>query len=98
MEKITCARKECEIVFTPATHNQKYHSSECCRLATNARIMEKYYEKRDQRAGKERWCKICEVTKLSRYNNQDTCSGCQTKNVTRANNAAIQMLIQINIA
>ena len=38
-----CANKECAINFDAKTHNQKYCSDECCRIATNKRIMEKYY-------------------------------------------------------
>ena len=41
-----CQNKECSQEFEPKTHNQKYHSDECCRMATNKRIMEKYYEKK----------------------------------------------------
>ena len=41
-----CANKDCAIDFDARTHNQKYCSDECCRLATNKRIMEKYYERK----------------------------------------------------
>jgi len=41
-----CANKECAKDFEPKTHNQKYCTDECCRIATNRRIMEKYYEKK----------------------------------------------------
>jgi hypothetical protein len=40
-----CGNKECAKDFDAKTHNQKYCSDECCRIATNKRIMEKYYEK-----------------------------------------------------
>jgi hypothetical protein len=36
-----CANKECAKDFEPKTHNQKYCTDECCRIATNRRIMEK---------------------------------------------------------
>jgi hypothetical protein len=42
-----CSNKECSKDFDAKTHNQKYCSDECCRVATNKRIMEKYYEKKD---------------------------------------------------
>ena len=41
-----CANTECAKEFDSKTHNQKYCSDECCRVATNRRIMEKYYEKK----------------------------------------------------
>jgi hypothetical protein len=34
---------ECKNDFEFKTHNQKYCSQQCCRVATNKRIMEKYY-------------------------------------------------------
>ena len=40
-----CHNKECSKDFEAKTHNQKYCTDECCRVATNRRIMEKYYEK-----------------------------------------------------
>ena len=89
---LVCANDGCDIEFEPKTHNQKYHSDECCRLATNRRIMEKYYEKRDQRLGKARYCKSCGVTKLSRYNDAKICGACKLKREIAANNSVIDML------
>jgi hypothetical protein len=71
-----CANQECAIPFEPKTHNQKYHSDECCRVATNKKIMQKYYEKKAIRSGSSRLCKKCNA-KLSRYNDQSICSMCQ---------------------
>jgi uncharacterized hydantoinase/oxoprolinase family protein len=48
-------------------------------MATNKRIMEKYYEKKSIKNGLVRNCKKCK-TKLSRYNNSDICSVCE-KNI-----------------
>ena len=73
-----CANKECTVEFDVKTHNQKYCSDECCRIATNRRIMEKYYEKKAIRNGAPRVCKTC-PSKLSRYNHDDICAGCQKK-------------------
>lgn len=65
----------CNKDFDRKTHNQKYCDAECCRRATNERIMERYYEKRDNRRGKERVCKTKDCGKrLSRYNEEDVCS------------------------
>lgn len=71
---------ECGKEFEFKTHNQKYCSSSCCRIATNKRIMVKYYEKRDRLSGKERSCLECDM-KLSKYNSNDICSSCESKRV-----------------
>lgn len=89
---LTCANEGCDIEFEPKTHNQKYHSDECCRLATNRRIMEKYYARRDQRQGKTRYCKICGETKLSRYNDSQVCGSCKLSSEIKANNSVADML------
>jgi hypothetical protein len=70
-----CANVECKKDFDSKTHNQKYCSDECCRIATNKRIMEKYYEKKAIKKGAIRLCKKCKC-KLSRYNNEDICASC----------------------
>lgn len=77
---LICARKECQVEYQPKTHNQKYCGAECCRIETNRRIMEKYYSRRDQRAGKVRFCSECKITKLSRYNDTMICGGCSLRN------------------
>ena len=71
-----CFNKECAKEFERKTHNQKYCSDECCRIATNRRIMEKYYEKKEIKNGRERICKNCK-TKLSRYNSSNICANCE---------------------
>lgn len=68
-----CQYDKCGARFNHNTHNQKYCNGECCRLATNQRIMDRYYEKKEIRSGVERTCHSCE-TKLSRYNFEDYCS------------------------
>ena len=73
-----CANSECNKEFNSKTHNQKYCSDECCRLATNRRIMEKYYEKKAIKNGAHRVCKKCK-TKLSRYNQTEVCSSCEKR-------------------
>jgi hypothetical protein len=73
-----CARLECSLDFEPKTHNQKYCTDECCRVATNRRIMEKYYEKKAIRNGAARGCKKCNA-QLSRYNETNLCASCQKK-------------------
>jgi hypothetical protein len=73
-----CSNKECAKEFEPKTHNQKYCTDECCRIATNRRIMEKYYEKKAIRNGARRGCKLCDV-QLSRYNESNLCASCTRK-------------------
>lgn len=75
-----CANSECEKLFAPTRHNQKYCSKECCKIVTNAKIMQQYYEKKDRKSGKRRVCKKCKVTPLSRYNEGTTCQSCINAN------------------
>jgi len=98
MEEINCARNGCTNTFLKATHNQKYCGAECCRIATNSRIMQEYYRKRDQKAGKTRYCQKCKKTKLSRYNDSSVCRPCSTANAAAANNAVQDMLSSVSWA
>ena len=70
-----CLNSKCGKEFNAKTHNQKYCSDECCRLATNKRIMEKYYEKKAIKNGAPRKCKTC-ASFLSRYNSEAVCAKC----------------------
>jgi hypothetical protein len=74
-----CSNTECAKDFEAKTHNQKYCCDECCRVATNRRIMEKYYEKKAIKNGATRLCKKCKIT-LSRYNQHNLCSLCEKNN------------------
>ena len=76
MTKI-CAYELCGVEFEPNTHNQIYHTDECCKLATNARIMRKYYETKSRKKGAVRVCATpgCS-TRLSRYNPEKICAKC----------------------
>jgi len=71
-----CANPSCNLAFNPTRHNQKYCSKECCKVVTNAKIMQQYYEKKDRKSGKKRVCKECNVTALSRYNEGNVCQPC----------------------
>ena len=86
-----CANSQCAKNFKAKTHNQKYCSDECCRIATNRRIMEKYYEKKAIRSGAPRICKKCK-TKLSRYNQNEVCSTCE-KNITQKGKETIWSIL-----
>ena len=92
---VICNNSECSIEFTPKTHNQKYCSDECCRVATNKRIMEKYYEKKAIRNGAFRGCKKCKV-KLSRYNQTNLCSSCEKNNNLKNKNKLLGMINEIS--
>jgi hypothetical protein len=90
-----CSNKECAKDFDAKTHNQKYCSDECCRVATNKRIMEKYYEKKAIKNGALRKCKKCSI-RLSRYNQNNICSSCE-KNINLKNkNTLLGMLDEIS--
>jgi len=89
-----CGNKECAKDFEPKTHNQKYCSDECCRIATNRRIMEKYYEKKAIRNGARRDCKRCK-TPLSRYNQRDICSSCEKKTGSVNKNILMGMIDEV---
>lgn len=88
-----CAYDECDNEFTPKTHNQKYCSDECCRIATNIKIKQKYYDKKARLAGKQRTCKShgCK-TSLSRYNEDDICAKCALKIENKARNQILKDL------
>ncbi len=74
-----CANTLCMIAFEPTRHNQKYCGKECCKVVTNSKIMEQYYEEKDRKSGKPRTCKSCKVSQLSRYNQTNTCAPCVAK-------------------
>ena len=97
-EPVQCDRPGCEEWFVKKTHNQRYHNDECCRIATNAKIMEKYYERRDIKNGVERTCKKCNLTKLSRYNDSQICASCKSKREAEVNASVFAMLNSVNLA
>jgi hypothetical protein len=89
---IQCARAGCHSHFEPTTHNMKYCCRECTRIATNKRVMEQYYEKQAQKQGKTRWCRSCQNTKLSRYNDSPICSACRAQREIDAKNSVVEMI------
>lgn len=89
---VQCDRPGCDEWFIKNKHNQRYHNNECTRLATNVKIMEKYYERRAQRLGHTRMCRDCGTTKLSRYNDDQVCAACKTKNRAETNISVLEML------
>ena len=88
-----CANDGCENTFEKSTHNQKYCSDECCRIATNKNIRDKYYQERERLAGKKRLCstKSCKNI-LSRYNEGTICNECLAKNESDSRDELFRML------
>jgi hypothetical protein len=94
---VICDNEGCVNKFEPKTHNQKYCCDECCREATNAKIKQKYYDKKARLAGKERICanKGCN-TKLSRYNAETTCEGCAANKKAQERKAILEMIKNVS--
>ena len=86
-----CANSDCAKDFDSKTHNQKYCCDECCRVATNKKIMEKYYEKKAIRLGAPRQCKKC-GSQLSRYNNSNKCSRCEKNSSIKYRESLIELI------
>lgn len=91
--KMICQYDECDNEFEPRTHNQKYCSDECCRIATNIKIKERYYEKKERLSGKKRICKSrgCD-TILDRYNDSNICNLCISKKENSERNELLKRL------
>lgn len=68
----------CGMGFESNKKNQKYCTPACCRLATNKKIMTKYYENKRRLGGEKRFCECGQL--LSRYNENDSCFPCTEKN------------------
>lgn len=64
----------CGLDFFSNKKNQKYCTPACCRLATNKKIMTKYYENKKRLSGHKRYCDCGQL--LSRYNENDKCFVC----------------------
>ncbi len=92
-----CANSDCSKLFESKTHNQKYCSDNCCRIATNKKIMQKYYEKKAIRNGAVRLCKKCK-SKLSRYNTDNICSKCIKSNNSEHKRKILRMINDISLS
>ena len=92
-----CAYDECDNEFTPKTHNQKYCSDECCRIATNEKLKQAYYDKKARLAGKQRICKTKVCTSiLSRYNESNICDKCTSAEREEERKALIDMVRRVS--
>lgn len=90
---IVCARAGCENLFHKKTHNQKYCSDFCCRKATNKKIMDRYYEKKE-RKNKVRVCEVCGA-KLRMNSQEDKCSFCLASAETKEKQQVLQQMAGI---
>jgi hypothetical protein len=92
-----CNRDECDNEFTPKTHNMKYCSDECCRIATNQKLKQAYYEKKARLSGAKRVCKNkgCEVV-LSRYNSSNICEKCVNAQKEKERKELLEMLKRVS--
>lgn len=86
-----CANSECTNDFEVRRVNMIYCSNECCRQATNAKLIARYHAKKQQKTG-ERTC-AC-GTKLSRYNSNSKCHACI---IADENKERINLLSELGI-
>ena len=68
-----CANPTCTNEFEVRRVNMIYCSNDCCKEATNAKLIARYHAKKNKHAG-ERRC-TCGA-KLSRYNSNSKCHAC----------------------
>jgi hypothetical protein len=74
--KVTCLW--CSTVFEKTRANQIYCQQECCRKATNKKIIDRYHANKATKELKNRRCTACDA-KLSKYNMEPVCNLCQSK-------------------
>lgn len=88
-----CDYLECDNEFEPKTHNQKYCSDECCKIATNLKIKEKYYYKKARASGVKFECatKGCNQI-LSRFTTDLVCEVCKAKERSKDRQDILDML------
>lgn len=92
---VDCAREDCDNELAKLTHNQKFCSSECCRIQTNRKIMADYHENKAILAGKPRTCLTCS-TSLSRYNRNKYCGACETRMKVSENDQVTDLLASVS--
>ena len=88
---VVCVREGCDNKFLKRVHNQIFCNPACCQIATNERILNRYYEKKKP-ISKNRVCKkrSCS-TLLSVYNRESICETCSRKDQMKALNRKIPM-------
>jgi len=90
---VICDLENCENEFEPKTHNQKYCSDQCCKIATNIKIKQKYHENKARRNGAIRICSNngCNM-ELSRYNKTNKCYSCDSKKEFEDRNNILKLI------
>lgn len=83
----------CDIEFDSLKKNQKYCTPACCRLATNKKIMIKYYENKKRLSGYKRYCDCGQL--LSRYNENEFCFICLEKHNKENKNGILEVLSNV---
>jgi hypothetical protein len=92
-----CAYEKCGKKFEPKTHNQKYCSDECCRIATNKKLKDQYYRNKARRAGVAFKCKGKGCNQiLSRYTEGDVCDSCLGKIKLKEKQSLIDMINDVS--
>lgn len=88
-----CSRDGCENPFEARTHNQKYCSDDCCKIATNLKIKEKYYYKKARMAGEKFVCdnRGCSQV-LNRFTVDKICEVCKAKAKEKERQDLLEML------
>lgn len=67
----------CESEFTAKRSNQIYCNEQCCKAATNKKILDRYHTNKAEKANKAIYCEC--GNKLSIYNKDIICHSCQLK-------------------
>lgn len=80
----------CNQPFESNKKNQKYCSPACCRLATNKKIMAKYYENKKRLSGEKRYCECGQL--LSRYNENNSCSPCAIRSKKNNDESILEVI------
>ena len=90
-----CAYSDCKGIneFEPKTHNQKYCSDECCKIATNIKIKEKYYYKKARASGTKFECSTSDCNQiLSRFTTDMVCEICKSRQRSSERKEILDML------
>lgn len=88
-----CSRNGCSNEFHAKTHNQKYCSDDCCKIATSEKIKQKNLDRKARLSGKERICKTRGCSNiLSRYRDGDFCETCLAKDDVDNKKAAWEII------
>jgi ribosomal protein S27AE len=77
-----CANPECTKPFVPHVHNAIYCSDDCRKLITNQKVLNKYYEKKEEKERIRTEKRVCSIggcgTILSIYNDESICEAHKT--------------------